>query len=267
MLMRFLRWLGRRLVSYLHSLMQSIVWATILAALVAIGWVAWPVSGWLLGAYVLHWVLSHLANILYRPGRLLAFRRVTAHAARALAQSVGYVGFGILVVAVAQVLLWVGSQAIEPALVRQTEEWLSYAYHQLLGVLSLEVLAVALAVLVAIVLVQPRSRALSRFLRAGGFQSCTGAAVTFFTFFGAHAEPDPEWRATERYRARAALTDIATSTRDGGGGLPRLKYASWTSREEGFRRLFRQGPRHHSLSRSRGRRLRVCRQGAPRLGT
>jgi hypothetical protein len=229
MLLRFLHWLGARLVSYAYSLMQSIVWCAILVALLALGWVAWPVSAWLLGAYVLHWILSYLANILNRPGRLPAFRRVVAHAARGLARSVAYVGFGIFLVALAQTLLWGGAQAIEPALVRQAEVLLSHAYHGLLSVMSLEVLAIALAVLVAIVLVQPRSSALARFLslrRVASKVALVLLGVTSFTFFGAldMQSLDPEWRASERYRARATLNEIATDTRE-------MAAAAWVEAE------------------------------------
>src|SRR5262245_6856200 len=167
MLLRFLSWLKRRLADSLYRFLRGTVRTVIFVGLIALAWVTWPVSAWLFGAYALHWALLVIAGMLYRPGRQGrpgAVRRVAAHSAYGLSRSVAYVGVGICLVAVAQGALWIGAQAIDPALVRQAEELLSYAYHQLLGVLSLEVLAIALAVLVAVAMVQPRSQALSRFL-------------------------------------------------------------------------------------------------------
>src|SRR5262245_31364128 len=121
MFLRFLSWLTRRLADNVRRLVQGIVRSVIFVGLIALAWVTWPVSGWLLGAYALHWALLVVAGMLYRPGRLAAARRVAAHTAYALSRSVAYVAFGILLVAIAQGALWAGAQAIDPAFVRQTE--------------------------------------------------------------------------------------------------------------------------------------------------
>jgi hypothetical protein len=225
MLLRFLSWLK----DYFRRLMIGMVRASILIGAIAVGWVTWPVSAWLVGAYALHWTLSVVAGRLQRPGKRPAFRSVVSHAARGLARSVSYVGVGILVVAVAQAALWTGALVIEPAVVHQAEELLSYAHHQLLGVLSLEVLAVALVVLVAVVMVQPRSKVLAHFMALRKVASRVALVllgVTSFTFFGALDMQglDPEWRASERYRAHATLAEIASDTRE-------MAAAAWAEAE------------------------------------
>jgi hypothetical protein len=229
---------------------ERLVRSAVLCGLIALASIAWPVSAWLFGAYALHRALASAGRRLSAAVAPGLATRVAAHVAPAMAQSVAYVGYGMFLVALVQVLLWAGVVGAVayflgwlglpdidplqvhlalPAALRRAEELLSVAYHWLLGVLSLEVLAVALAVLMAVVLMAPQSRAVTRFLslrKAVSNAALVLLGVTSFTFFGALGMQrlDPEWRAIERIRAQAALSRIAADTRE-------MAAAAWVEAE------------------------------------
>jgi hypothetical protein len=229
---------------------ERFVRAAVFCGLVALASVAWPVSAWLFAVYALHRALAAAGRRLSAAAEPGMSTRVAAHVAQAMTQSVAHVGYGIFLVALVQVLLWAGVVAALvyvlvwfglldidalqvhlalPAAMRRAEELLSSAYQWLIGMLSLEVLAIALALLMAVVLIAPQSRAVARFLtlrKAVSNAALVLLGVTSFTFFGAldMQRLDPQWRAIERIRAQASLSKIATDTRE-------MAAAAWAEAE------------------------------------
>src|SRR5215831_7695539 len=201
---------------------SSFVGLLLLGLLGTFTWLSWPVSLWVIGTFIVHWSLRSAserlrqARLAGKQGLIRALFEITSGA---LSRSVAYVGIGITVVAVAQAALWLGAQWVEPNQVRQVEQLLSWSYQRLSVVLDLEVLAIALAVLVAITLLRPRSAYMGHFLKLRSSLSRVAfvlLGVTSFTFFGALDMQliDPEWRRAELYKARATLREISEETRD-----------------------------------------------------
>lgn len=194
----------------------------LLAAVGGGAWLTWPVSLWLLGAFATHWALRTFADRLERVRQegkrgLLA---VTAEiGARSLAHAVAYVGVGIFLVAIAQGVLWACSEIIEPRQVRRAEEMLSWGYQSLGHVLDIYTLAAVMGVLVLIACLAPRFDVIKKFLRLKAILSRVVfilLGATSFTFFSTLEleRLDPEWRAAERYKARATLDKIDEDTRE-----------------------------------------------------
>jgi len=201
---------------------SSFVGLLLLGLLGTFTWLSWPVSLWVIGTFIVHWSLRSAserlrqARLAGKQGLIRALFEITSGA---LSRSVAYVGIGITVVAVAQAALWLGAQWVEPNQVRQVEQLLSWSYQRLSVVLDLEVLAIALAVLVAVTLLRPRSGYMGHFLKLRSALSRVAfvlLGVTSFTFFGALDMQliDPEWRRAELYTARAKLREIREETRD-----------------------------------------------------
>jgi hypothetical protein len=201
---------------------SSFVGLLLLGMLGTLAWLSWPVSLWVLAAFIAHWGLRSMAERLMRArlaGRQGLIRALLEITSGTLSRSVAYVGAGIALVALAQAGLWLGAQWIEPYQVRQVEQLLSWSYQRLLAILDLEVLVIALGVLVAVTLLRPRSGYLGHFLKLRSALSRAALVllgVTSFTFFGALDMQliDPEWRRAELYKARAKLQEITEETRD-----------------------------------------------------
>jgi hypothetical protein len=201
---------------------SSFVGLLLLGLLGTFAWLSWPVSLWVLCAFIVHWGLRSVAERL-RQARLAGkqglIRALLEITSGTLSRSVAYVGAGIALVALAQAALWLSAQWIEPGQVRQVEQLLSWSYQRLLVVLDLEVLAIALAVLVVVTLLRPRSGYMGHFLKLRSALSRVAfvlLGVTSFTFFGALDMQliDPEWRRAELYKTRAKLQEISEETRD-----------------------------------------------------
>src|SRR5262252_3690312 len=85
--------------------------AMLLAAAAGFVWLAWPVSLWVVGAFLLHWLLRTAAERLENDRKLglRGLLRATAEvAAHNLSHCIVSVGFGIFLVGVAQAVLWAG---------------------------------------------------------------------------------------------------------------------------------------------------------------
>src|SRR5262249_7906266 len=130
--------------------LSAFVGLLLLGMLGTLAWLSWPVSLWVLAAFIAHWHLHGMAGRLRR-GRLAGRQGLTRVfleiTGSTLSRAVAYVGAGIALVALAQAGLWLGAQWIEPYQVRQVEQLLSWSYQRLLTILDLEVLAIALGVL------------------------------------------------------------------------------------------------------------------------
>jgi hypothetical protein len=204
----------------------------LIVVLAVLGWLAFPVSLWLLGAVALQWMVRSWADRLEgarlsgRRGLIRAAAEITA---RSMSGALAYVAFGILLVTLAQAALWVGAQAIEPSTVRQTEEFLSWCLQSISRLLDFDVLAFGVLLLLVVTLLRPRSPLMTAFLRLRMLLTRMAYVLlgaTSFTFFGAldlH-RLDPEWRAAERYLARSTLAAIEGHSRD-------IAAAAWTESE------------------------------------
>jgi len=194
----------------------------LLAAAGAFTWLAWPVSLWVLGAFLAHWVLRALADRLEsdrKVGKRGLLRATAEIASRSLSHAVAYAGFGTFLVGLAQAALWGGSNMIEPRQVRRIEETLSWSYQSLLHVLDLHVMAAVMGGVLLVALSLPRLEVMERFLKLKDFATKVTFVLlgaTSFTFFGALDldRLDPQWRAVERQQARATLTTIDEQTRE-----------------------------------------------------
>jgi hypothetical protein len=194
----------------------------LLAAAAGFVWLAWPVSLWVVGAFLLHWLLRTAAERLENDRKLglRGLLRATAEvAAHTLSHCIVSVGFGIFLVGVAQAVLWAGSNVIEPGQVRMVEEKLSWSYQKLLDFLDLHTLAWIMGALVLVAFLAPRLDVVGRFLKLKSFLTRVAFVLlgaTSFTFFGALDLElvDPEWRAAERYQAHATFAAINEHTRD-----------------------------------------------------
>ena len=194
----------------------------LLAAAGAFTWLAWPVSLWVLGAFLAHWVLRALADRLEsdrKVGKRGLLRATAEIASRSLSHAVAYAGFGIFLVGLAQAALWGGSNMIEPRQVRRIEETLSWSYQSLLHVLDLHVMAAVMGGVLLVALSLPHLEVMERFLKLKDFATKVTFVLlgaTSFTFFGALDldRLDPQWRAVERQQARATLTTIDEQTRE-----------------------------------------------------
>src|SRR5262245_37563958 len=188
------------------SIRSSFVGLLLLGMLGTLAWLSWPVSLWVLAAFIAHWGLRSMAERLMRArlaGKQGLTRALLEITGGTLSRSVAYVGVGIALVALAQAGLWLGAQWIEPYQVRQAEQLLSWSYQRLLAILDLEVLAIALGVLLAVTLLRPRSGYMGHFLKLRSALSRAALVllgVTSFTFFGALDMQliDPEWRRAEQ---------------------------------------------------------------------
>src|SRR4051812_15922558 len=97
----------------------------LLAVLGVFTWFAWPVSLWLLVAFLAHWALREIAaRIEAGPdaAKRSLWRTATQIAIRSLLNPIAYVGVGIFLVAIAQTVLWTWSQIVEPDQLRWIEE-------------------------------------------------------------------------------------------------------------------------------------------------
>jgi len=214
------------------SNISSFVGLLILGLLGTMAWLSWPVSLWVLAAFIIHWALRNLTEGLTRSRRAGkgGLTRVLLEAASgSLSRSVAYVGAGIALVALAQAALWLGAQWVEPSQVRQVEQLLSWGYQRLLAILDIEVLAIALGILLAVTLLQPRYGFMGHFLKLRTALSRAAfllLGVTSFTFFGAldMQSMDPEWRRAELYKAQAMLREISDEMRD-------MASAAWINAE------------------------------------
>jgi hypothetical protein len=204
----------------------------VLAAAAVFAWLAWPVSLWILGAFLVHWALRALADHLEaerQRGERGLLRAAGEIASRSLCHAVGYIGFGVFLVGLAQAVLWAGSNMFEPRHVRQVEETLSWSYQSLTHVLDLHVMAAIMGGVLLIAVLLPRLQVMERFLKLKDVAT-KGTLVllgtTSFTFFGALDldRLDPEWRAVERAQARATLAEIDEQTRE-------MTAAAWVESE------------------------------------
>jgi hypothetical protein len=201
---------------------SSFVGLLLLGLLGTFAWLSWPLSLWVLCAFIVHWGFRSVADRLKQArltGKQGLIRALLEITSGTLSRSVAYVGAGIALVALAQAALWLGAQWIEPDQVRQVEQLLSSSYQQFLAILDIDVLAIALGVLVAVTLLRPRSGYMGHFLKFCSVLSRAALVllgVTSFTFFGALDMQliDPEWRRAELYNARAKLRNISEETRD-----------------------------------------------------
>ena len=204
----------------------------LLALLGVYGWLALPVSLWLLGALVAHWLLRRATENLRaarEAGRRGLLRAATEIVTKSLSRSLAYVACGIFLVGLAQIGLQFMHKLVDPAQVRQAEEALSESLQLLHKVLDLQVLVVCLGGLLAMTLLVPRVGVMGPFLRLRAFLSklvfmLLGA--TSFTFFGALDLDylDPQWRQPAKWEAQNKLRAIEEGRRE-------LAAAAWVESE------------------------------------
>jgi hypothetical protein len=212
--------------------MSDFLGLLLLAGVALFVWSSWPTSIWVGLAFIVYWMLRKTADRLKKAreaGRRGLLRILAEAAAASLAQSVAWIGLGIFLVAVAQIVLWAGSQVIDRSLVKSIEEHLSWSYQSLEQVFSFRNLLMVMAGLVVIALLAPRLGVIEKFLTVRRWVSkisCVLLGVTSFTFFSASAvaRHDGEWREAERYRARLALQQIDEQIRD-------ITAATWIEEE------------------------------------
>jgi hypothetical protein len=194
----------------------------LLAGIGLFAWLFWPVSIWLAVAFAARWALRTAASRLKRSrerGRRSLLRVLAEAVAGALAEAVTYVGIGIFLVAVAQAILWGGSQVIAPNAVRSVEESLSWARQALEHAFGFNNLLIIMLGLVLVALLAPRIGVIEKFLTVRKWAaklSLVLLGLTSFTFFSAvqGADYDAALRQVERYTARIALKQIDEEIRE-----------------------------------------------------
>jgi hypothetical protein len=204
------------------SAMEGFPRLLLLAVAGVFTWFAWPVSLWLLIAFLAHWALREIAARLEAgrdAGKRSLWHRAAEIAIRSLLNPIAYLGFGIFLVAVAQTVLWGWSQFVEPDQLRWIEETLSWSYQSLQRILDLTVLAGLLVALMLVAILAPHADVIGKFRRVKTVVSNAAfilLGMTSFTFFGAIEldRVDPEWREAERYEARLVLTAIEEHARE-----------------------------------------------------
>jgi hypothetical protein len=208
----------------------------LLAGAGVFAWLSWPVSIWLFLAFIAHWMLRTATDRLKRArkqGRYSLLRTVAEALAKSLAQAIAYFGFGVFLVAIAQIALLAVSRSIDPSNVKSIEESLSWSFRALTQVFSFHNFLVAMIGLALVAVLVPRNNVIGRFLTVRKWVtklSLVLLGVTSFTFFSAvqGKNADAEWRRIEQYKARVTLKNIDDDIRD-------VTAATWV--EDEVRRL------------------------------
>jgi len=184
-------------------------------------WAAWPVSGWLGLCLGVSWVLNRLA-IYWFPFNAADSKAILRPALRLAIQNVAkaliYVGVGIAIVSLVQIGLSLVSH-VSPPILREAELILSDVRAWLNELLGFEKLLIALGLLLAAVMLFPRSRLMTRMLKA---RTVLGRAylvllgLTSFTFFsGVGVELREErWQRQARFEAHKNLVEADQLSRE-----------------------------------------------------
>jgi hypothetical protein len=172
---------------------------------------SWPVSLWVAVAFVSYLMFRGIGETLEADrlsGKTGLLRASFEAAAKALSETVIYVGLGVFLVAIVQATLRIIGRLVDPSQLRRAEEALSSTHELLSSYLDLRTLAIGLAVAWLVTLAIPRSEIVRHFVTlrsAAARVSLVLLGVTSFTFFGALEllRLDREWRQAERARARS----------------------------------------------------------------